>query len=142
MELKVIVEDGVKIPSYAKNGDSGFDLFCKEDIVLKAKSYSNLIKTGIRVELPKNCELQIRPKSGVSLNTTLRVVLGTVDNGYRGEIGIIVDNIGDKDIVINKGKAIAQGVVVHLPNINISLVDSISNSDRGDGGFGSTGRGI
>lgn len=142
MEVKIILEDNAIMPSYAKEGDAGMDLFCKEDVLIKAKSYSNLIRTGVKIELPEDCEMQVRPKSGVSLNSTLRVVLGTVDSGYRGEIGIIVDNIGEEDITVKRGKAIAQGVINKLPTVTLIKTDKLSDSERGNGGFGSSGRGI
>lgn len=142
MDIKIVLEENAIMPSYANEGDAGMDIFCIEDTIIKAHSYSNKVRTGVRVGLPDNTELQIRPKSGVSLNTTLRVVLGTVDSGYTGEVGIIVDNIGDEDIIIKRGKAIAQGVINVLPSVKLSLVDSLAETERGDGGFGSTGRGL
>lgn len=142
IDVKIVLNEGAKMPSYAKEGDSGVDLFCYEDVLIKANSLGNLIPTGVKIELPKGYELQVRPKSGNSIKTSLRVVIGTVDEGYRGEIGIIVDNLSDKDILIAKGKAIAQGVLQQVPKINFIEVNDLSNSERGQGGFGSSNRGV
>ena len=94
------------------------------------------------MELPKGYELQVRPKSGNSSRTPIRVVLGTVDAGYRGEIGIIIDNLSNKVIKVSKDKALAQGVFSKIPKAVFEVVEELSKSDRGTGGFGSTGRGI
>ena len=142
IDVKVILKDGAIMPSYAKEGDSGVDLFCKEDVTIPVQARGFVVKTGISLELPKGYELQVRPKSGVSVRTPLRVVLGTVDEGYRGEIGVIVDNLSDEEIKIEKGKAIAQGVLNKVPKMAFVKVEELSNTDRGQGGFGSTGRGI
>lgn len=142
IDVNIVLEEGIQLPSYAKAGDAGVDLYPKEDVIVPANARGFLIKTGIRIELPKDHELQVRPKSGNSLKTPIRVVLGTVDEGYRGEIGIIVDNLSDKEFSIPKSKAIAQGVLNYVPKIKFNLVNELSDTDRGQGGFGSSGRGL
>lgn len=142
VDVKIVLEDGAKKPTYATDGDSGVDLACLEDTIIPANTRGEKINTGIKIELPIGYEAQVRPKSGVSINTNLRVVLGTVDEGYRGKIGVIVDNLGAWDIKIPKGKAIAQLVLKEVPKFNFIQVDELSNTERGQGGFGSTNRGI
>lgn len=139
--LKVarIHEDAI-LPKYAHDGDSGFDLHSIEDVEIQPYGKA-IIKTGIKVELPHRHEMQVRPKSGITTKTYLRVQLGTVDNPYKGEIGIIVDNISDEVIYIEKGQKVAQGVIVPVPKVNIVEIteDKLSESTRGDKGYGSTG---
>ena len=141
VDVKIVLEN-VEIPSYANSDDAGVDLYSKEDVVIPAGARGFLAKTGIRIELPKGYELQIRPKSGNSIKTPLRVILGTVDAGYRGEVGVIIDNLSDEDFKLSKDKAIAQAVLNYVPKINFKVVNELSNSDRGEGGFGSSGRGL
>ena len=131
------------MPSYATPGDSGVDLFPKENILIAPNARGVLIKTGISIELPQGFEFQLRPKSGNSIKTPLIVVLGTVDEGYRGEIGVIVDNLSKDTISISKNKAIAQGVLQQVPKMNFIQVEKLNNNtERGSGGFGSSGRGL
>ncbi|WP_244513536.1 dUTP diphosphatase [Oceanobacillus limi] len=94
VKVKRIHSDAV-IPTKAHDGDAGFDLFAVEDVIIEPNGTA-LVKTGIAVELPEGYEMQIRPRSGITLKTKLRVQFGTVDSTYRGEIGVIVDNITDK----------------------------------------------
>jgi dUTP pyrophosphatase len=91
VKIKRLNEDAV-IPKYAREGDSGFDLIATQDVIIEPGE-TKLVPTGLAFELPPGYEMQIRPRSGVTLKTKLRVQLGTVDSGYRGEIGVIVDNI-------------------------------------------------
>lgn len=101
--------------------------------------------TGLAFEIPPGYELQVRPRSGMTRNTKLRVVLGTVDSGYRGEVGVLVDNTeipkatNMQAHVIEKGTRIAQGVIVPVITAHFEEVDELSDSERGSGGFGSTG---
>lgn len=141
VDVKIVLEN-IEIPSYANEDDSGVDLYSKEDVVIPAGAKGFLVKTGIRVELEKGYELQIRPKSGNSIKTPIRVILGTVDAGYRGEVGVIIDNLSDEDFKLSKDKAIAQAVLNYVPKINFKVVNELSNSDRGEGGFGSSNRGL
>lgn len=143
VNVKIKLEKGATMPSYAMPGDSGMDLFPKENILIAPNARGVLIKTGIYIELPKGFEFQVRPKSGNSIKTPLRVVLGTVDEGYRGEIGVILDNMSSRSIEVTKDKAIAQGVLQQVPKICFIQVEELSNDTvRGSGGFGSSGRGI
>lgn len=162
--------DSAIIPVRAHATDSGFDLFADEDVTILAGEYGTLISTGIAVKLPPGYEAQVRPRSGVSSKTSLRVVLGTVDNGYRGEISVIVDNIApiswdtqleydfetneivgvevDRDdysgaITIEKGSKIAQLVVVpYYVGSSYEVKEELPETDRGTSGFGSTGTSV
>lgn len=134
----------VELPRYAKPGDSGFDLVAAEDTIIWPGE-TKVVQTGLAFEIPPGYELQVRPRSGMTRNTKLRVVLGTVDSGYRGEVGVLVDNnerpisLNMKAHVIEKGTRIAQGVIAPVVTAHFVEVDELSKSDRGTGGFGSTG---
>ena len=141
VDVKIVLEN-IEIPSYANADDSGVDLYSKEDVVIPAGVKGFLVKTGIRVELEKGYELQIRPKSGNSIKTPIRVILGTVDSGYRGEIAVILDNLANEDFKLSKDKAVAQAVLNYVPKIKFKIVEELSDTDRGQGGFGSSGRGL
>lgn len=142
VSVGIKLDEGAIMPSYANDGDSGADLFVCFDTIIPANARGYVVNTNVRLDIPYCWEVQIRPKSGVSCNTPLRVVLGTIDSGYKGVIGIIVDNISDEDIFIPRGKAIAQMVINSVPKAIFKTTDKLSTSDRGDKGFGSTGRGI
>ncbi|MEC2708113.1 dUTP diphosphatase [Bacillus thuringiensis] len=134
----------VELPRYAKPGDSGFDLVAAEDTIIWPGE-TKVVQTGLAFEIPPGYELQVRPRSGMTRNTKLRVVLGTVDSGYRGEVGVLVDNIESvkgnlmSSQLIEKGTRIAQGVIAPVVKAHFVEVDELSESDRGTGGFGSTG---
>lgn len=133
-------------PEYANIGDSGFDLraFISEPISLKPLE-RKLIPTGLKFELSPNTELQVRPRSGMALKYGISVLNtpGTVDEGYRGEVGVIVVNLSNEEYTIQPGERIAQGVIMNVVGQGISelsKVNNLSNSERGDSGFGSTGK--
>ena len=170
VKIKRLHPDAV-IPQYAHVGDAGFDLVAVEDVIVEPGETVN-VPTGIAIELPPGYELQVRPRSGITLRTKLRVQLGTVDSNYRGEIGVIVDNIAtyvdlfdiptvdDEYVVygidgkyhhssesideggayiIRKGDKIAQGVIAPVAKATFIDTDELSDTTRGEGGFGSTG---
>ncbi|MEB9670989.1 deoxyuridine 5'-triphosphate nucleotidohydrolase [Bacillus thuringiensis] len=105
MNLRVKIKrvKDVELPRYAKPGDSGFDLVAAEDTIIQPDE-TKVISTGLAFEIPPGYELQVRPRSGISRKTKLRVVLGTVDSGFRGEVGVIVDNISDPNYMIISDK--------------------------------------
>lgn len=144
LPVKIFVDEGVKIPEYKTIGSVGFDISSNDDetIILKPGE-RRLIHTGLHMEIPIGYELQIRPRSGLSLKKGFVPALGTIDNDYRGEIGIIAMNLSqNEEMVINKGDRIAQGVISPVVNALFKQVDSLdklSHTDRGNGGFGSTG---
>jgi dUTP pyrophosphatase len=137
LKVKKLHEDAV-IPFYAKEGDAGFDLVTTEKVTLPPHSWGK-VSIGLAFELPEGYELQIRNRSGVTSKTGLRVQLGTIDSGYRGEVAVMVDNPFDAPLTIEKGFRIAQGVVNKLPNVRIIEAEELGTSQRGTGGFGSTG---
>ena len=133
-----LMEQGVKLPSYAKEGDSGMDLRIIENYLIQPGETKTL-RTGIKLAIPEGYEVQVRPRSGISANTKLRVLLGTIDSGYRGEIGIICDNIGTTNIWLMKGDRVAQMVIQEVPKVVLKLKYRLDETERGDGGFGSSG---
>ena len=184
------LDERAVIPVFAKDGDSGFDMYTLEDTVIKAGE-TKIVKTGIAADLEDGYEIQVRPRSGVSLNgvkgcykyieTTrqsvlnknsyiqiiedsygqtinvfgddketkvkqnktiapyLRVQFGTVDSGYKGDIGIITYNQEDYDVLVPKGTRLAQCVVMEVPKVELVEVFELSDSKRGNTGFGSSG---
>lgn len=130
-------------PSYAYQSDSGFDLFSSEEKWIFPLDRA-LIPTGIHFDIPMNYELQIRSKSGLALNQGLMVLNspGTVDQGYTGEIQVIIFNTTNQKVKINKGQKIAQGVLCPVVSghwVNLVEVKNFGNKDRSNNGFGSTG---
>ena len=129
------------MPAKAHADDAAFDLRSRVDISIPVNR-STLVPTGAFIELPVNYEAQIRPRSGLALkhNITLTNSPGTIDAGYRGEIGVIMFNHGPEEFTIKRGDRIAQMVIAELPVVELEVVNALSDSDRGEGGFGSTGR--
>lgn len=135
------------IPKYAKPGDAGMDLYALTGQVIPGNARGVLIKTGLKVWLPEGYELQVRPRSGMSAKTSIRVANtpGTVDEGYTGEICVICDNLSNQDFIIDAdNRRIAQAVIKEVPKIQVEEI-SIEEmeqraTERGDNGFGSTGR--
>ena len=141
MKLKILrLHDSATIPKYAHSTDSGLDLVAVEEIKIPAKE-SRLIKTGIAIELPPDTEAQIRPRSGLALKHQITVLNtpGTVDEGYRGEIGVILINHGNSSFTVTQGMKIAQMVIAPVIRVEIEEISQLSSTSRGVGGFGSTG---
>jgi len=174
VKIKRLHPDAV-VPAYAKPGDAGFDLVAIEDVVI-APGETAKVRTGLAFEIPEGFELQIRPRSGISAKTKLRVsnAPGTVDSGYRGEVCVLVDNIRHPEYtiegsdvvpendycvinvnreeeygvtrkypigthIIRRGDRIAQGVVAPVYRAAFEVVDELGETERGEGGFGSSG---
>lgn len=137
--MKVLDESAI-VPVYQTNGSSGFDLHALETIEAIAGG-TYLIRTGLSFDLPNGFEMQIRPRSGVSYKTGLRIVNspGTIDSDFRGELCIIVQNTGADTYTIEKGDRIAQGVLAEVRKAIFHVVNDLSITTRGSGGFGSTG---
>ena len=129
------------LPAKAHADDAAFDLRSRVDMTVPVNK-STLVPTGVFIELPINYEAQVRPRSGLALkhNITLTNSPGTVDAGYRGEVGVIMFNHGPEEFTIKRGDRIAQMVIAELPVVELEVVKALSDSDRGEGGFGSTGR--
>ena len=130
-------------PKYKTDGSSGVDLsaFLDKEVVIKPNS-SELIPTGLQVAIPEELEIQIRPRSGLAAKESIGVLNspGTIDSDYRGELKIILFNHGNKDFIINNGDRIAQMVLVPILKMEFEEVDSLPETIRGQGGFGSTGK--
>ena len=130
-------------PKYKTDGSSGVDLsaFLDKEVVIKPNS-SELIPTGLQVAIPEELEIQIRPRSGLAAKESIGVLNspGTIDSDYRGELKIILFNHGNKDFIINNGDRIAQMVLVPILKMEFEEVDSLPDTVRGQGGFGSTGK--
>ena len=139
LKVQKVHKDAI-LPNYAHIGDAGLDLFSIEEKLLRPGD-STLIKTGIKIELPAQTEAQIRPRSGLALKKGITVLNtpGTIDEGYRGEIGIILINHGKEDFLVEKHMKIAQMVVKPVWYVNVEEVKELSNTERAEGGFGSTG---
>jgi len=139
LKIKKLTGDAI-LPQYAHQGDAGADLFANERAEI-GPGQSKMVKTGISIELPENTEAQVRPRSGLAYKHQITVLNtpGTIDEGYRGEIGVILINHGTETFIVEKGMKIAQMVVKPVIEIEIREVDELSNTHRGAGGFGSTG---
>lgn len=139
LKVKLIKEDA-KLPQYANPGDAGLDLFSVEEKIIKPGEFA-LIATGISLELPPGTEAQVRPRSGLALKHGITVLNspGTIDEGYRGEVKVMLINHGKKEFKVEKHMRIAQMVVAPVTRMNVIEVEEISDSVRGEGGFGSTG---
>jgi dUTP pyrophosphatase len=146
LAIKKVHPDAI-IPEYAKPGDAGMDLFSVEEKTLKPLEIA-LINTGIALQLPeekiesrRSYEAQIRPRSGLALKHGITILNspGTIDQGYRGEIKVILINLGKEDFTVTKGMKIAQMVITRVIDAIILEVDELNPSERGENGFGSTG---
>ena len=138
-----MLDEDVKSPSYAYETDSGFDLFSTIDTVLKPLERA-LIPTGLKIDIPENYEVQVRSKSGLAFTRGLMVLNspGTVDQGYTGEIKVILFNASSEENKIEKGMKIAQAVVCPVINgkwVNLVRKEKVESKDRNENGFGSTG---
>lgn len=134
--------DDLPLPTYATPGSSGMDLRAAVDLPVTIQPMDRIaIPTGVAVALPNGFELQVRPRSGLAIRHGITMINapGTVDTDYRGEIRILVVNLGAAPFVINRGDRIAQAVVSRYEQVEWEQVDLLESSQRGDGGFGSTG---
>ena len=143
---KVLIKklaSSVKLPIYKTNGASGMDLiaFISEPIILKPQN-SCLVPTGISAAFSEEFEIQIRPRSGLAAKNNISVLNtpGTIDSDYRGEIKVILFNHGSKDFIINNNDRIAQMVLTPVIKMDLEQVESLPETIRGKGGFGSTGK--
>lgn len=139
VKIKKLHPDAI-IPEYKKPGDSGFDLHTVEDVIVPPGKTA-LLPTGLAVAIPEGFEIQVRMRSGAALKTPLIIpnAPGTIDSGYRGELGIIVRNCGPKEYMVKKGERIAQGILAPVIRADFDIVEELPESERGAGGYGSTG---
>jgi dUTP pyrophosphatase len=142
MNLKIINKSKNPLPGYSTINSAGMDVMANLDFsVILKPGERTLIPTGIFIELPQGFEAQIRPRSGLAIKHGITVLNtpGTIDSDYRGEIGIILINLSNEDFVIKNGDRICQMIIARHEIIEWNIVDSLVNTDRGNGGFGHTG---
>lgn len=143
MRVKIVNKSNHRLPEYATPGSAGMDLKANttEPIVLKPLE-RQMIPTGIHIQLPEGYEAQIRPRSGLAAKYGISIVNapGTVDADYTGEIKVILINLSNENFVINPGERIAQMVVAHYERVEWDEVATLDETERGEGGFGSTGK--
>ena len=141
IELPIMLEDGAQVPTYAHDSDAAADMYAMEDTTISAHSTGTPVKTGVHIQLPEGWVAFVLPRSSIGAKTPLRLSnsAGVIDSGYRGEVRALYDNIGDEPFQIHKGDRIAQMLVMPSYRFKANVVDSLEDSDRGSGGFGSTG---
>ena len=141
MKVRICRTDpAAQLPAYAHPGDAGMDVRSVVDLMI-APGERALVRTGFVLMLPPNAEAQVRPRSGLALKHGVTVLNtpGTIDSGYRGEVGVILINLGAEPFKVEKGMKIAQLVIAPVTQAEIVDVSEIDSTDRGAGGFGSTG---
>jgi dUTP pyrophosphatase len=143
LRLRRVAQRGppLELPSYHSDAAAGLDLRADEACTL-APGERRLVPTGLAVELPPGHEGQVRPRSGLAAKHGIGMVNapGTIDQDYRGEVGVILVNLGREPFEVKRGERIAQLVVAPVTRVEVVLVDELSATPRGHGGFGSTGR--
>jgi len=129
-------------PRKAHHDDAAYDLRAREETILRPGKIA-MVPTGLFLELPTGFEAQVRPRSGLAAKHAITIVNapGTIDAGYRGEVCVIMLNLGDSDFPLQRGDRIAQMVIQKLPDVELVPAPSLAQSKRGAGGFGSTGLG-
>lgn len=134
------IDDNAVIPVYKHKGDAGMDI-CSVENILIPPGERTLVRTGLVFELSEGLEAQIRPRSGLALNHGITVLNspGTIDSGYRGEVGVILINHGEEPFMVEVGMRIAQVVIAKYTSAEIEEVSDVNNTERAEGGFGSTG---
>lgn len=141
IELPIKLDEGAQMPTYAHDSDAAADLYAYEDTHIAPETYGNKIRTGVSIQLPEGWVAMIFPRSSTGAKTTLRLSnsVGIIDSGYRGELGVLYDNTSVGTLDIKKGDRIAQLLVMPSYRFKGIPVEELENSDRGEGGFGSTG---
>lgn len=141
VQVEILLEPGVVAPEYATPGSAGLDLRAFESGVL-APLERKLVRTGIRIALPEGFEAQIRPRSGLAVKHGISMVNspGTIDSDYRGEIHVLLVNLGAETYTFVAGERIAQMVIAPVIQAEFVVKAELATTDRGEGGFGSTGK--
>lgn len=141
--VKCVASKGAVIPEYKTAGAAGADLCALLDSPLTIPAgRSAMVPTGLFFEIPEGYEVQVRPRSGLAAKSGITVLNtpGTIDSDYRGEIKVILINLGTSDFTINSGDRIAQMIIAPVIQASFEITDSLSKTERGEGGFGSTGK--
>lgn len=138
--VRVALGEGATLPEYKTHGAAGMDLCCSESFRLEPLQ-RKLVATGLRIAVPSGYEAQIRPRSGLALKHGISMVNtpGTIDSDYRGEIGLLLINLGTTAVEFNQGERIGQLVICPVARAQIEIVEELDETERGEGGFGSTG---
>ena len=144
--VKVLIKklnEKVELPEYKTTGSSGLDLIAfieKKIVIMPGKNA--LVPTGISIAIPEDTEVQIRPRSGLAAKNNISVLNtpGTIDSDYRGEIKVILFNYGDKEFTVNNNDRIAQMILMPILKVDFEIVETLPETIRGSGGFGSTGK--
>jgi len=137
MKVKIINNSENPMPAYQTEGSAGMDLYANSDATIQPQE-TIFIPTGVHIELPTGYEAQVRPRSGLSKKGIL-AYFGTIDNDYRGDIGIVITNLTHKPFLVASGDRIAQLVIAKYERVEWEQVTELSDTVRGTGGFGSTG---
>lgn len=142
INVKCVASKGAVVPVYKTEGAAGADVcaLLNEPVVIAAGKFA-MIPTGLFFEIPLGYEIQVRPRSGLAAKNGITVLNtpGTIDSDYRGELKILLINLGDKDFTVNNGERIAQIIISPVTTADFILTDSLSETERGEKGFGSTG---
>ncbi len=139
VEVRVLKTDPeLTTPHYAHTGDAAFDLRSCEELVL-GPNERHTVKTGLKMDIPDGYFGLIKDRSGYAHKFGIHCLAGVIDSGYRGEIGVVMINLGDDAFEIKKDMKIAQMLILPVPEVTLNEVDSLDDSGRGEGGFGSTG---
>ena len=135
------LNEGAIIPKYSTDGSAAFDFYVSEDIWIDIDR-TEIVKTGLAIEIPKGYYLEIYPRSSTGLKSPLRLAnsVGIIDSDYRGEIGLIFTNTGNQNWVCKKGDRLAQGIIKEIVQCNFIEVNELSETERNTGGYGSTGK--
>lgn len=142
LPMTVDTEGGAQVPTFAHETDAAADLYAMETVVVEGNTLGNKIRTGVKIQLPEGWMAMILPRSSIGSKTPLRLSnsVGLIDSGYRGELGVLYDNISDTPYTINAGDRIAQLLVMPSHRFKAEVVDVLADSDRGETGFGDSGK--
>lgn len=142
-KVKVVIEEGVTLPKYETTGSAGMDIRANiaEPITLGSLERV-LVSTGIKMAIPEGYEVQVRPRSGLALKHGISMAnaIGTIDSDYRGDIGVILINLSKESYTIQPQERIGQIVLNKVEQIEFEVVTSLESTERGEGGFGHTGK--
>tara|TARA_B100001250_G_scaffold406008_1_gene424381 strand:- start:4050 stop:4496 length:447 start_codon:yes stop_codon:yes gene_type:complete len=143
INCQIINKSNNPLPSYQTTGSAAVDLMAnlKETRVLRPLERT-LVPTGLYISIPKGHEAQVRPRSGMAIKSGITVLNspGTIDSDYRGEVGVVLINLSNKNFIVNNGDRIAQLIVTSFSKVSWTELEKLDTTDRGDGGFGSTGK--
>jgi dUTP pyrophosphatase len=139
MKIEILkIDPEVKAPNYANPGDAGMDFYSAENAVIKP-SDRRVVKTGVKMAIPEGYVGLFWDKSGLAAKKGIKIMAGVIDSGYRGEVGIVIHNLGKEDFIIEKNMKIAQMLIQPVHSPEVVEVNTLDETKRGEGGFGSTG---